>query len=134
MLVPIPLATALRSTLVPGGGGVKEILYRWHERLGDINKAAWQTFMNIGYGKTAGSPVEAEPLAMFRDGIDDYVMNKDRLLVTRLHAEADALYEATAHWIPFLACQGGDQRGPAACCVRLTSQANSTGAFAETQE
>ena len=29
-------------------------------------------------------------------------------LVTRLHTETDALYEATAQWIPFLACQSGD--------------------------
>lgn len=38
--------------------------------------------MNIGYGKIARSPLEAEPLAMFRDGVDDYVMNRDRLLDT----------------------------------------------------
>jgi 3-hydroxyacyl-CoA dehydrogenase len=72
--------------LVPGGGGVKELLYRWRERSGDINKAAWQAFMNIGYGKTARSPLEAEPLAMFRRGIDDYVMNRDRLLGTAIDA------------------------------------------------
>jgi len=81
--------TGLVETLVgvvPGGGGVKEILYRWYERLGDINKAAWQAFMNIGYGKTASSPVEAEPLAMFRKGTDEYVMNRDRLLDTATNA------------------------------------------------
>jgi len=72
--------------VVPGGGGVKEMLYRWFERTGDMNKAAWKAFMNIGYGKTAGSPLEAEPLAMFRDGIDDYVMNRDRLLDTAMSA------------------------------------------------
>ena len=38
--------------------------------------------MNIGYGKIARSPLEAKPLAMFRDGTDDYVMNRDRLLDT----------------------------------------------------
>ena len=38
--------------------------------------------MNTGYGKTARSPLEAEPLAMFRDGIDRFVMNRDRLLDT----------------------------------------------------
>ena len=81
--------TGLVETLVgvvPGGGGIKEILYRWNERLGDIDKAAWQAFMNIGYGKTASSPLEAEPLAMFRDGIDEYVMNRDRLLCTAMQA------------------------------------------------
>ena len=68
--------------VVPGGGGVKEMLYRWSERHGDVTEGAWSTFMNIGYGKTARSPLEAEPLCMFRDGIDEYLMNRDRLLST----------------------------------------------------
>ena len=75
--------TGLVETLVgvvPGGGGVKETLYRWAEREGDVTKGAWQAFMNIGYGKTARSPLEAAPLMMFRDGIDSYLMNRDRLL------------------------------------------------------
>jgi 3-hydroxyacyl-CoA dehydrogenase len=42
--------------------------------------------MNIGYGKTARSPLEAEPLMMYREGIDDYVMNRDRLLQTAVDA------------------------------------------------
>ena len=75
--------------VVPGGGGVKEMLYRWYEREGDINKAAWNTFMNIGYGKTARSPLEAKPLAMFRDGVDEYIMNRDRLLDTAMSAVLD---------------------------------------------
>ena len=75
--------------LVPGGGGVKEMLYRWYEHYGDVGKAAWETFMNIGYGKTARSPLEAEPLAMFRPRIDSYVMNRDRLL----RAAKDAVIE-----------------------------------------
>jgi 3-hydroxyacyl-CoA dehydrogenase len=70
--------------VVPGGGGVKETLYRWTERQGDVTKGAWQAFMNVGYGKTARSPLEAEPLAMFREGIDSYVMNRDRLLDTAI--------------------------------------------------
>ena len=41
--------------------------------------------MNIGYGKTARSPLEAEPLAMFRTGVDSYIMNRDRLLATARH-------------------------------------------------
>jgi 3-hydroxyacyl-CoA dehydrogenase len=92
--------TGLVETLVgvvPGGGGNKEILYRWHERLGDINKAAWQAFMNIGYGKTASSPLEAEPLMMFRHGIDQYVMNKDRLLDTATKAALDLSENYSAH-------------------------------------
>jgi 3-hydroxyacyl-CoA dehydrogenase len=81
--------TGLVETLVgvvPGGGGVKEILHRWHDREGDVTKAAWKAFMNIGYGKTARSPLEAEPLMMYREGIDDYVMNRDRLLQTAVDA------------------------------------------------
>ena len=66
--------------LVPGGGGVKEMLYRWSEREADAGAAAWQAFTNIGRGRTARSPLEAEPLAMFRTGTDEYVMNRDRLL------------------------------------------------------
>jgi 3-hydroxyacyl-CoA dehydrogenase len=49
-----------------------------------VTKGAWQAFMNVGYGKTARSPLEAEPLAMFREGIDSYVMNRDRLLDTAI--------------------------------------------------
>ena len=77
--------TGLVETLVgvvPGGGGVKEMLYRWVEKEGDVTKGAWSAFMNIGYGKTARSPIEAEPLAMFRTGVDSYIMNRDRLLAT----------------------------------------------------
>ena len=70
--------------VVPGGGGVKEMLYRWSERESDVVKGAWQAFMNVGYGKTARSPLEAEPLAMFRKGVDSYVMNRDRLLDTAI--------------------------------------------------
>lgn len=68
--------------VVPGGGGVKETLYRWYEHRDDIVKSAWDAFMNIGYGKTAASPLEAARLMMFREGIDEYVMNRDRLLDT----------------------------------------------------
>ena len=75
--------------VVPGGGGVKEMLYRWAEREGDVSKGAWQAFMNIGYGKTARSPLEAEPLAMFRNGVDRYVMNRDRLLDTAIEEALD---------------------------------------------
>ncbi len=68
--------------VVPGGGGVKEMLYRWTELKGDSIQGAWETFMNIGYGKTAKSPLEAEALAMFRPEVDSFVMNRDRLLNT----------------------------------------------------
>ena len=85
--------------VVPGGGGVKETLYRWVRREGDVTKGAWQAFMNVGYGKTAKSPLEAEPLAMFREGIDSYVMNRDRLLDTAMQTTLMMVddYTATKH-------------------------------------
>jgi 3-hydroxyacyl-CoA dehydrogenase len=60
--------------------------------LGDTTKGAWSAFMNIGYGKTARSPLEAEPLAMFRKDVDGYIMNRDRLLATACR-EARAMAE-----------------------------------------
>ncbi len=66
--------------VVPGGGGVKEMLYRYLERERDPVRAAWQTFMQIGYGKTASSPLLAAEMAMFRDGFDEFLMNRDRML------------------------------------------------------
>ena len=80
--------------VVPGGGGVKEMLYRWSGQHGDVTRGAWSAFMNIGYGKTARSPLEAEPLAMFRSGVDLYIMNRDRLLAT---ARREALAMAGAY-------------------------------------
>jgi 3-hydroxyacyl-CoA dehydrogenase len=72
--------------LVPGGGGVKEMLYRWFENKNDETQAAWETFMNIGYARTAKSPLEAEPLAMFRNGTDEFIMNSGHLLGTAMEA------------------------------------------------
>ena len=69
--------------VVPGGGGCKEILYRWIDKLGlesdNIADASWKAFMNLGYGRTATSPQQALKLAMIRDS-DPYLMNRDRLL------------------------------------------------------
>ncbi len=81
--------TGLVETLVgvvPGGGGVKEMLYRASDLNGDTTRGAWEAFMNIGYGKTAKSPLEAEPMGMFRKGVDEYIMNRDRLLQTAVDA------------------------------------------------
>ncbi len=72
--------------VVPGGGGVKEMLHRLSDFHGDVVKGAWSAFKNIGYGKTARSPLEAEALAMYRPGIDEYVMNRDRLLSAAVQA------------------------------------------------
>ena len=51
--------------LVPAGGGCKEMLWRWsqtEEAKNDPDYAPLKVFDIIGYGKTATSPVEAEPL------------------------------------------------------------------------
>ncbi|MFQ6005559.1 MAG: hypothetical protein ACE5OQ_08640 [Woeseia sp.] len=65
------------------------MLYRWCEHEGDATKGAWQAFMNIGDGKTASSPLRAKPLVMFRANIDEYVMNRDRLLDSAVGAALD---------------------------------------------
>lgn len=68
--------------VVPGGGGCKETLYRWVEKLDcgeDISEACWKAFMNLGIGKTASSPVLAKEQAMLRDN-DHFMMNRDSLL------------------------------------------------------
>ncbi len=51
--------------LIPAGGGCKEMLWRWsqsEEAKNDPDFAPLKVFEIIGYGKTATSPVEAEPL------------------------------------------------------------------------
>ena len=75
--------------LIPGGGGCKETLYRWIEsKDGDVEAAAWEAFMSLGFGKTASSPVLARDLAMLR-GNDRFVNNRDRLLSEALAAVKD---------------------------------------------
>lgn len=71
--------------VVPGGGGCKENLYRWYEKTGDMDQAAWNAFMNIGLGRTASSPLLAKEQAMLRDG-DEFLMNRDRLLSSAINA------------------------------------------------
>lgn len=69
--------------LVPAGGGCKETLYRWKEKLGlpadDISEASWKTFINIGTAKMSTSPLIAKDQAMLYES-DTYLMNRDRLL------------------------------------------------------
>jgi len=74
--------------LIPGGGGCKETLYRWVEKLKsekDVAKAAWNAFMNLGYGRTCSSPILAEQQAMLRSN-DRFISNRDRLLPESLAA------------------------------------------------
>lgn len=66
--------------LVPSGGGVKETYHRWFTTTGDAEKAAWETWMQVGYGKTGASPEQAEPLKYFLPERDSFVMNRDKLI------------------------------------------------------
>ena len=68
--------------LIPAGGGCKEMLGRWLETeqaKKDPNFAPLKVFDIIGYGKTATSPVEAEPLKYLRPE-DKKIMNRNSLL------------------------------------------------------
>lgn len=77
--------------VVPGGGGCKETLYRWIELLkcgDDITEACWKAFMNLGYGKTATSPILARKQAMLRNH-DRFMINRDRILGEAIKAIDD---------------------------------------------
>jgi 3-hydroxyacyl-CoA dehydrogenase len=68
--------------LVPAGGGCKEMLARWldtDEAKYDPHYASLKVFDIIGYGKTATSPVEAEPLKYLKPE-DKKIMNRNSLL------------------------------------------------------
>ncbi|MGR3468439.1 MAG: 3-hydroxyacyl-CoA dehydrogenase NAD-binding domain-containing protein [Shimia sp.] len=65
--------------LVPGGGGVKETMIRWSTDKAP-EEAAWETWMQIGYGKTGASPEQAARLRYFRPDHDQAVMNRDKLV------------------------------------------------------
>jgi len=68
--------------LVPAGGGCKEVLWRWFqtdEAKEDPDFAPLKVFNIIGYGTTATSTVEAEPLKFLRPE-DKKVMNRNSLL------------------------------------------------------
>ena len=74
--------------VVPGGGGCKETLYRWVEKLEcgeDISEACWNAFMNLGTGKTATSPILAKDQAMLRAN-DNFMMNRDSILSEAINA------------------------------------------------
>ena len=66
--------------VVPSGGGVKEAYLRWYTQTGDWQTAAWKAWMNLGYAATGSSPELAAKMQYFRNGHDETVMNRDRLL------------------------------------------------------
>jgi len=68
--------------LIPAGGGCKEMLARWldtEEAKKDPCYASLKVFDIIGYGKTATSPLEAEPMKYLRPA-DKKIMNRNSLL------------------------------------------------------
>ena len=72
--------------LVPAGGGCKEMLWRWsqtEEAKKDPDFAPLKVFEIIGYGKTATSPVEAEPLKYLMP-TDKKIMNRNSLFPAAL--------------------------------------------------
>ncbi|MGC6484817.1 MAG: 3-hydroxyacyl-CoA dehydrogenase NAD-binding domain-containing protein [Candidatus Puniceispirillales bacterium] len=79
--------------VVPGGGGIRETFHRWHEATGDWRKAAWNTWMQIGYARTGTSPETSARLTYFLDGRDDSIMNRDKLL-TEAMAAIEAMHES----------------------------------------
>lgn len=81
--------------VIPAGGGCKETLYRWIDKKdGDVDAAAWEAFMSLGYGKTASSPILARDLAMLRDN-DRFVNNRDRLFSEAVAAIKDGSEQCT---------------------------------------
>ena len=72
--------------LIPAGGGCKEMLARWletEEARNDPHYAALKVFDIIGYGKTATSPIEAEPMKYLKPE-DKKIMNRNSLLEVSL--------------------------------------------------
>jgi len=68
--------------LIPAGGGCKEMLARWldtNEAKKDPHYASLKVFDIIGFGKTATSPIEAEPLKYLKPE-DKKIMNRNSLL------------------------------------------------------
>jgi 3-hydroxyacyl-CoA dehydrogenase len=68
--------------LIPAGGGCKEMLARWlntDEAREDPHYAPLKVFDIIGYGRTATSPTEAEPLKYLKPE-DKKIMNRNNLL------------------------------------------------------
>ena len=72
--------------LVPGGGGVKETLRRWLDACADAEKAAWETWMQIGYARTGTSPELSARLQYFLPARDKMEMNRDKLMARALAA------------------------------------------------
>ena len=82
--------------VVPSGGGVKETYGRWLAQTNDPDKAAWETWMQVGYGKTGTSPELSAPLQYFLPERDTSVMNRDKLV----HAAIQKIEEMAPTYTP----------------------------------
>jgi len=94
--------------VLPSGGGVKETYLRWFKHFGNWEEAAWQTWMNIGYGASGTSPELSARLAYFNPDNDSVVINRDRLYnegLDKLRALAKNYAPPTA---PAFELAGGD--------------------------
>ncbi len=94
--------------VLPSGGGVKETYLRWYKQSGSWEEAAWNTWMNIGYGASGTSPELSTRLAYFNPEADSTVINRDRLYnegLDKLRALAPN-YTPTAE--PAIELAGGD--------------------------
>jgi 3-hydroxyacyl-CoA dehydrogenase len=88
--------------LVPAGGGCKELLWRWtqsKEGKKDPDYAPLKVFDIIGYGKTASSPQEAEPL-MFLDSNFEVIINRNNLL-----SAAKSFIQKSKEFTPPIECK-----------------------------
>jgi 3-hydroxyacyl-CoA dehydrogenase len=83
--------------LTPAGGGCKEMLARWldtEEAKKDPHYAPLKVFDIIGYGRTATSPIEAEPMKYLKPE-DKKIMNRNSLLdVSRKILEKNKEFKA----------------------------------------
>ena len=65
---------------------MKETFRRWFAQCGDSSKAAWNTWMQIGYGRTGSSPEQSARLMYHIADRDKMVMNRDRLVSQSIDA------------------------------------------------
>jgi 3-hydroxyacyl-CoA dehydrogenase len=75
--------------VVPGGGGVKEVLWRWFQATNDWEKAAWNTWMQIGYGQIGSSPDMSARFQYYLPERDIELINRDKLVGVATQALTD---------------------------------------------
>ncbi len=92
--------------VVPSGGGVKEALWRWYQATNDWEKAAWNTWMQIGYGQIGNSPDVSARYQYFLPDRDIEVINRDKLVVAATHALNDMQANYTPPSVPVFELPG----------------------------